>query len=76
MSDTLSTTAGGNRVLTGDCLSHLAALPEASVNLAVAKRLGRRYLGIELSGEYAERIRRRLAEIGEPTGSFAREVQP
>jgi DNA modification methylase len=33
--------------------------------LAAAKRLGRRYLGIELSTEYAERVRQRLAEIEE-----------
>ena len=37
----------------------------SGTTLAVAKRLGRRYLGIELSAEYAERVRQRLAEIGE-----------
>ena len=38
----------------------------SGTTLAAAKRLGRRYLGIELSSEYAERIRQRLVEIGEP----------
>jgi site-specific DNA-methyltransferase (adenine-specific) len=33
----------------------------SGTTLAVAKRLGRRYLGIELSAEYAERVRERLA---------------
>jgi site-specific DNA-methyltransferase (adenine-specific) len=37
----------------------------SGTTLAAAKGLGRRYLGIELSAEYAERVRRRLAEIGE-----------
>ncbi|HEY7427926.1 MAG TPA: site-specific DNA-methyltransferase, partial [Gemmataceae bacterium] len=37
----------------------------SGTTLAVAKRLGRRYLGIELSAEYAERVRQRLVEIGE-----------
>ena len=35
----------------------------SGTTLAVAKRLGRHYLGIELSQEYAERIRQRLAGI-------------
>ena len=38
----------------------------SGTTLAAAKGLGRRYLGIELSSEYAERIRQRLVEIGEP----------
>ena len=33
----------------------------SGTTLAAAKRLGRRYLGIELSAEYAERVRERLA---------------
>ncbi len=37
----------------------------SGTTLAAAKRLGRRYLGIELSEEYAECVRQRLAEIGE-----------
>ncbi len=36
----------------------------SGTTLAVAKRLGRRYLGIELSPEYAERVRERLAGMG------------
>jgi site-specific DNA-methyltransferase (adenine-specific) len=36
----------------------------SGTTLAVAKRLGRRYLGIELSAEYAQRVRERLAAIG------------
>jgi site-specific DNA-methyltransferase (adenine-specific) len=36
----------------------------SGTTLAVAHRLGRRYLGIELSAEYAEGIRRRLAQLG------------
>src|SRR5262249_47543625 len=32
----------------------------SGTTLAAAKRLGRRYLGMELSGEYAERVRQRL----------------
>jgi site-specific DNA-methyltransferase (adenine-specific) len=36
----------------------------SGTTLAAAKRLGRRYLGIELSEDYAERVRQRLAEIG------------
>jgi site-specific DNA-methyltransferase (adenine-specific) len=35
----------------------------SGTTLAVAKRLGRRYLGIELSPEYAEGVRLRLAEV-------------
>jgi site-specific DNA-methyltransferase (adenine-specific) len=35
----------------------------SGTTLAVAKRLGRHYLGIELSDEYAEQVRRRLAEL-------------
>lgn len=34
--------------------------------LAVAKKLGRRYLGVELSEQYADGARRRLAAIPEP----------
>jgi site-specific DNA-methyltransferase (adenine-specific) len=35
----------------------------SGTTLAVAKRLGRHYLGIELSEEYAEKVRRRLAGV-------------
>jgi site-specific DNA-methyltransferase (adenine-specific) len=35
----------------------------SGTTLVVARRLGRRYLGIELSAEYAERIRQRLAAV-------------
>ena len=35
----------------------------SGTTLAVAKRLGRHYLGMELSPEYAERIRQRLAGV-------------
>ncbi|HZT81973.1 MAG TPA: site-specific DNA-methyltransferase, partial [Gemmataceae bacterium] len=35
----------------------------SGTTLAVAKRLGRHYLGMELSAEYAERVRRRLAAV-------------
>src|SRR5947209_5444659 len=35
----------------------------SGTTLAAAKRLGRRYLGIELSAEYAGRIRERLARV-------------
>ncbi len=35
----------------------------SGTTLAVAKRLGRNYLGIELSAEYADAIRRRLEEL-------------
>ena len=35
----------------------------SGTTLAAAKRLGRRWLGIELSAEYAERARRRLEEV-------------
>jgi len=35
----------------------------SGTTLATAKRLGRRYLGIELSAEYTERIRQRLENI-------------
>lgn len=35
----------------------------SGTTLAVAKRLGRRYLGIELSPEYAEKIRERLKGV-------------
>jgi site-specific DNA-methyltransferase (adenine-specific) len=38
----------------------------SGTTLAVARRLGRRYLGVELSPEYAERIRTRLAAISSP----------
>jgi DNA modification methylase len=37
----------------------------SGTTLAAAKRLGRRYLGIELSAEYAERVGQRLAEMEE-----------
>jgi site-specific DNA-methyltransferase (adenine-specific) len=40
----------------------------SGTTLAVAKRLGRRYLGVELSEDYAAAIRRRLGEVGVPTG--------
>jgi len=33
----------------------------SGTTLAAAQRLGRRYLGIELSPEYAEAVRQRLA---------------
>jgi site-specific DNA-methyltransferase (adenine-specific) len=35
----------------------------SGTTLAVAKRLGRRYLGIELSADYAERVRQRLEKV-------------
>jgi DNA modification methylase len=35
----------------------------SGTTLATAKRLGRRYLGIELSPEYAEKVRERLAGV-------------
>jgi site-specific DNA-methyltransferase (adenine-specific) len=35
----------------------------SGTTLAVAKRLGRRYLGLELSAEYAEKIRERLSTV-------------
>lgn len=40
----------------------------SGTTLAVAKKLGRQYLGIELSKEYVSRIRKRLAdcEVGDP----------
>jgi site-specific DNA-methyltransferase (adenine-specific) len=40
----------------------------SGTTLAVAKKMGRRYLGCELSSEYAERVQRRLEEIqpGQP----------
>jgi site-specific DNA-methyltransferase (adenine-specific) len=37
----------------------------SGTTLAVAKKLGRRYLGFELSGEYAARVEARLAGIAE-----------
>jgi len=39
----------------------------SGTTLAVAKRLGRRYLGIELSPEYAAGVRERLDRIAVPT---------
>jgi site-specific DNA-methyltransferase (adenine-specific) len=36
----------------------------SGTTLATAKRLGRRYLGIELSEQYAERVRERLEGVG------------
>jgi DNA modification methylase len=38
----------------------------SGTTLAVAKRLGRDYIGIELQPKYIELIERRLAEVGEP----------
>ena len=40
----------------------------SGTTLAVAKKLGRRFLGFELSADYAARIERRLAAIapGDP----------
>jgi site-specific DNA-methyltransferase (adenine-specific) len=38
----------------------------SGTTLAVAKRLGRHYLGIELSADYADRIRTRLAGMDQP----------
>jgi DNA modification methylase len=38
----------------------------SGTTLAVAKRLGRRYLGVELSEDYAAAIRRRLSEVNAP----------
>jgi site-specific DNA-methyltransferase (adenine-specific) len=38
----------------------------SGTTLAVAKRLGRRYLGVELSEDYAEAIRQRLGEVSAP----------
>jgi DNA modification methylase len=35
----------------------------SGTTLAVAKRLGRRYLGVELSQEYADKVRRRLEGV-------------
>jgi site-specific DNA-methyltransferase (adenine-specific) len=35
----------------------------SGTTLAVAKRLGRRYLGVEFSAEYAEKVRRRLENV-------------
>src|SRR5205823_14692874 len=41
----------------------------SGTTLAAARRLGRRYLGCELSAEYAEKIRERLAKIQPATAS-------
>jgi site-specific DNA-methyltransferase (adenine-specific) len=38
----------------------------SGTTLAAAKRLGRHYLGVELSADYAERIRRRLDGVSPP----------
>jgi site-specific DNA-methyltransferase (adenine-specific) len=40
----------------------------SGTTLATAKRLGRRYLGIELSAEYAERVRQRLVAVRPEAG--------
>ena len=40
----------------------------SGTTLATAKRLGRRYLGVELSAEYAEAVRRRLASLLDLSG--------
>ena len=40
----------------------------SGTTLAVAKRLGRRYLGTELSAHYAERVRERLAAVAAAAG--------
>jgi site-specific DNA-methyltransferase (adenine-specific) len=41
----------------------------SGTTLAVARRLGRRYLGIELSADYAERVRQRLEAIPAAEGN-------
>jgi site-specific DNA-methyltransferase (adenine-specific) len=46
---------------TGDCV--LDPFAGSGTALAVAKRLRRRFLGIELSSDYAEGIRDRLATV-------------
>jgi site-specific DNA-methyltransferase (adenine-specific) len=38
----------------------------SGTTLAVAKRLGRRYVGVELSEAYARGIEERLREVSEP----------
>ena len=45
----------------------------SGTTLAVAKKLGRRFLGFELSKEYSERIQQRLARIqpGDPLDGAA-----
>jgi site-specific DNA-methyltransferase (adenine-specific) len=35
----------------------------SGTRLVTAKRLGRKYLGLELSPEYADRVRQRLAGV-------------
>ena len=42
----------------------------SGTTLATARKLGRRYLGIELSAEYADAVRRRLAEIDAPESAL------
>ena len=43
----------------------------SGTTLAVAKKLGRRYLGMELSEEYADGVRKRLAAIEFAEGAGA-----
>jgi site-specific DNA-methyltransferase (adenine-specific) len=43
----------------------------SGTTLAVARRLGRQYLGIELSPDYAERVRKRLEGVTPPSCSPA-----
>ena len=51
----------------------------SGTTLAVAKRLGRRHLGIELSADYAARVRKRLGQVrpaGQASGLTRSDVRP
>jgi site-specific DNA-methyltransferase (adenine-specific) len=52
----------------GDCV--LDPFAGSGTTLAVAKRLGRRYLGVEWSADYAEKVRQRLESVTPEFGAL------
>ena len=55
-----------NQIICANALDGLRRLPDSCTTGAVAKWLGRRYIGIDINPEYCRKAQERIDEIPEP----------